>query len=288
MKIFWIWIKCDAAASVQRWTNCFWQNVSVKTKCGMMKQDRFHCSLFVLWVFVSSHGMKWENFSVFLWKSRDYLFLHTCRHLKAPEGDTEVVFVLRCVTHRSGCRGVTWLLTAAGALDSTGPSWAATGPEDRVGPGPDRANTGVCPPCLRHHHRAPGALSCPDSRIGICTGSRSPIRIASGDPLPLTDSAGSNHSTGSGTANSAAGRSAGSWEESSTCPVRNDHIHEPVINQLSGDRSDVRWSISCQVINISDWCIRSVSFGLKLNLSCFMKLFLLSTKLLKWSQRVKV
>lgn len=136
-------------------------------------------------------------------------FFHTCRHLSAPDRGRECL----CwgVLLPLGCRGSTWLPTAAGGLpDSSGPSWAAAKPRDRD-------HTGAYPPCL---HRAPGAPGCPGCPTRICTGSRSRIRISSGDPPPLTDSAGWNRSTGSGTASSAAGGSAGSWEESSTCPVR--------------------------------------------------------------------
>lgn len=153
-----------------------------------------------------------------LWALRSSIPAHTWEHLGREGGWTELLSAVRWVSHGSGCRGSTWLHTAAGDPDSSGPSWAAAGPRDRFGP--DRDNTGVCPPC--HHRRAPGAPSCPSCPTGICTGSRSRIRISSGDPPPLTDSAGRNRSTGSGTASSAAGRSTGSWEGNSTCPVRDN------------------------------------------------------------------
>lgn len=88
----------------------------------------------------------------------------------------------------------------------------------RVRSGPIRCRKDVWPPCL---HRGPGLPSCPSSLTGTCIGSRSRSRTGSGAPPPPTGSDGWNRSARSGTARWAAARSAGSWEGSWTCPVKN-------------------------------------------------------------------
>lgn len=89
-----------------------------------------------------------------------------------------------------------------------------------LGSGPIRYHSDVWPPFL---HRDIGIPSCPGCPTGTYIGSRSRSRTCSGALPPPTSSAGRNPSTGSGTASWAAGRSAGSREGSSTCPVKNDH-----------------------------------------------------------------
>lgn len=89
-----------------------------------------------------------------------------------------------------------------------------------LGSGPIRYRDDVWPPFL---HRDIGTPSCPGCPTGTCIGSQSRSRTGSGALPPPTGSAGWNPSTGSGTVSWAAGRSAGSGEGSSTCPVKIHH-----------------------------------------------------------------